>query len=76
MKRPSNNRPELDKVLLLCHKRHLGVYQRVARDLGVHPSYVSRVANGARRSEKIKRAILSELARIQTFQQTSMNRHK
>jgi DNA-binding transcriptional regulator YdaS (Cro superfamily) len=76
MKKLTNNRPEVEKVLLICHKRHLGVYQRVARDLGVHPSYVSRVANGARRSEKIKRAILTELARIQSYQQASMNRHK
>jgi len=76
MKKPTATRAHIDKVLLICHKRHLGVYQRVARDLGVHPSYVSRVANGARRSEKIKRAILTELARIQSFQQASMNRHK
>jgi len=74
MKKPTAQ-VDIEKILLVCHKRHLGVYQRVARDLGVHPSYVSRVANGARRSDKIKRAILHELARIQSFQQASMSRN-
>src|SRR3954469_4938920 len=41
-----------------------GLYSRVARQLGVHPSYVSRVARGERRSDKIYRAIADELARV------------
>ena len=64
------SRPDTERILLLCHKRHLGVYQRVAKDLGVDPSYVSRVANGARNSEKIKRALLGELVRIQSLQRS------
>ncbi len=50
--------------LLRIHKRHLGLYARVASELGVSPSYVSLVANGMRRSDKIKEAILTEIARI------------
>jgi len=50
--------------LLRIHKRHLGLYARVADELGVSPSYVSLVANGMRQSEKIKRALLTEIARI------------
>jgi len=41
-----------------------GLYTRVARQVGVHPSYVSRVARGERRSERISRAIAVELARF------------
>ena len=50
--------------LLRIHKRHLGLYARVADELGVSPSYVSLVANGMRHSEKIRRALLTEIARI------------
>jgi len=73
MKKLSNHRPDSERLLYL-HKRHLGVYQRVAKDLGVDPSYVSRVANGARNSEKIKRALLAELTRIQALQRSSRAR--
>ncbi len=41
-----------------------GLYTRVAKQVGVHPSYVSRVARGERRSEKISRAIAVELAQF------------
>ncbi|HVZ18425.1 MAG TPA: hypothetical protein VG897_14995 [Terriglobales bacterium] len=41
-----------------------GLYTRVARQVGVHPSYVSRVARGERRSERISRAIANELAQF------------
>src|ERR1700756_695886 len=41
-----------------------GLYTRVARQAGVHPSYVSRVARGERRSERISRAIASELSKF------------
>jgi hypothetical protein len=54
-----------EKALLTWHKLYAGVYARVARDLGVDPSYVSRVARGRRHSENIERAIISELNRIQ-----------
>lgn len=41
-----------------------GLYARVARQLGVDRSYVSRVARGERRSEPIEKALRSELRRI------------
>lgn len=50
--------------LLRVHKLHLGLYARVAEDLGVSPSYVSLVANGIRRSEKIHRVLIQEIAKI------------
>ena len=41
-----------------------GIYSRVARELGLHPSYVSRVARGERHSERISKAIAAELAKF------------
>ena len=52
------------KALLLRHRLHMGMYARVGRKLGIHASYVSRVASGERQSEKVLRALLSELANI------------
>jgi len=40
-----------------------GVYSRVARRLGVHRTYVSRVARGQRRSEKVESALVAEYNR-------------
>lgn len=37
-----------------------GIYTRVARRLGVHRSFVSRVAKGERRSEPVERALVAE----------------
>jgi hypothetical protein len=50
--------------LLRIHKLHLGLYARVADDLGVSPSYVSLVANGMRRSDRIRRILAQQIARI------------
>lgn len=50
--------------LLHLHKLHLGLYARVADQLGVSPSYVSLVANGIRRSDKVRMAVLDEISRI------------
>ncbi len=41
-----------------------GIYSRVARRLGVHRTYVSRVARGERRSKAIENALLSEYERF------------
>ena len=41
-----------------------GLYTRVARRLGVHRSYVSRVARGERRSAQIEGALLEEYDRV------------
>jgi hypothetical protein len=54
-----------DEALFNAHRRHLGLYRRVADKLGVDPSYVSHVVNGTRKNLKIRRAILDELRRIQ-----------
>jgi transcriptional regulator with XRE-family HTH domain len=51
--------------LLRRHCLHGGVYAKVARKLGVDASYVSRVARGERTSERILRALLDELRRIE-----------
>ena len=41
-----------------------GLYGRVARQLDVDPSYVSRIARGERRSEIVQNALRDELNRI------------
>ena len=43
-----------------------GLYSRVARQLRVDRSYVSRVARGERRSEPVEDALVSEFDRIVT----------
>jgi transcriptional regulator with XRE-family HTH domain len=42
-----------------------GLYSRVARQLGVDRSYVSRVARGERHSEEVEAALRSEMKRIE-----------
>jgi hypothetical protein len=51
-----------------------GLYARVAHDLGLDPSYVSRVARGERRSEIIEKAIRKEIDKILGALKTSSNR--
>ncbi|HXZ31653.1 MAG TPA: hypothetical protein VEH30_05180 [Terriglobales bacterium] len=53
-----------EEHLLRIHKLHLGLYARVADDLGVSPSYVSLVANGMRHSDRIRRVLAQHIARI------------
>ena len=50
--------------LFRWHQRHVGLYARVATKLGVTPSFVSLVARGLRRSDKITAALAGELERI------------
>ena len=59
------NDRENAQAVLRWHRLHNGVYAKVARKLGVDPSYVSRVATGERRSGKIQEALISELQKIQ-----------
>jgi hypothetical protein len=42
-----------------------GIYSRVARRLGVHRTFVSRVARGERRSEPVEEALVAEFERAQ-----------
>lgn len=51
--------------LLRKHRLHDGLYSRVAKKLGLDPSYISRVAKGERMSERILSAIVAELRRIE-----------
>jgi DNA-binding transcriptional regulator YdaS (Cro superfamily) len=55
----ANEQSDESNLLLLS-----GMYSRIARQLGVHPSYVSRVARGERRSERVSRAIAAELGQL------------
>jgi hypothetical protein len=48
-----------------------GLYGRVARQLKVDPSYVSRVARGERESREIEASLERELKRIMTLMRTS-----
>ena len=52
------------KILLQLHRQHVGLYRRVAQKLNVDASYVSRVANGERKSDPIERALIKELATL------------
>lgn len=47
------------------HALYRGVYSRVAKQLGLDRSYVSRVASGQRRSKKVEAALLAEIRRIE-----------
>ena len=60
-----NPQAELLRRLLRKHRLHGGVYVRVAKRLGVHPSYVSKVASGKQPSPEIYRALVEELQRIE-----------
>jgi hypothetical protein len=53
------------RKLLRKHRLHDGLYARVARNLGMTPSHISRVASGKRTSERIMAAIVAELRRIE-----------
>jgi len=44
-----------------------GIFARVAEKVGVHPSFVSRVASGKRTSEKVSAAINYELNLIRIY---------
>jgi transcriptional regulator with XRE-family HTH domain len=47
------------------YRLYRGLYSRVARQLGVDRSYVSRVARGERRSRRVENALQRELRRIE-----------
>jgi hypothetical protein len=64
MVRKGNSRTDSLRQLLRKHHLHDGVYVRVAKRLGVDPSYVSKVASGKIISLEIHRALLKELKRI------------
>ena len=53
-----------------------GLYGRVARELKVDPSYVSRVARQERRSETIETALRREIGRIIAIVQAGRDRSR
>ena len=50
-----------------------GIYSRVARRLGVDPSYVSRVARGDRSSQAVSEALQAEIQKIDAKHRTRKN---
>jgi transcriptional regulator with XRE-family HTH domain len=52
--------PKLNRLSL-----YRGIYSRIAKQLGIDPSYVSRVARGERQSAKVEAALLKEMRRIE-----------
>jgi hypothetical protein len=59
------SKAEYENALLKAHRLHAGIYRRVADQLGVESSYVSRVATGKRKGTEVRRALLAELHKLQ-----------
>jgi hypothetical protein len=54
------------ETLLDLHKQYIRLYYScIAKRLGVDASYINRVANGEHQSERLRRALLSELGLMQ-----------
>lgn len=47
------------------HQLYRGIYSRVAKELGIDRSYVSRVASGERKSDRVQKALVRELQRVE-----------
>ena len=54
----------MSKSRLELASRIRGLYHRVSVSLGVHPSYVSRVARGERKSLRIEKCLNREISRL------------
>src|SRR6202171_3789691 len=52
-----------------------GIYNRVAKRLGVDPSYVSRVARGERKSAVVEKALAEEVRVIRDHLNNHQNNH-
>jgi len=52
-----------------------GIYNRVAKRLGVDPSYVSRVARGERKSALVEKALAEEVRIIRDHLNNHENNH-
>jgi transcriptional regulator with XRE-family HTH domain len=52
-----------------------GIYNRVAKRLGVDPSYVSRVARGERKSALVEKALAEEVRVIREHLNNHENNH-
>jgi predicted transcriptional regulator len=62
--------------VLVRHSLYRGVFSRVAKELGIDRSYVSRVASGERKSEKVEAALLKEIERIEKLTGGAAKRRK
>ena len=58
-------KPLTIEARLRRHMRFDGLYARTAKQLGVHPSFVSKVASGTRNSEKVTQALEAEMKRLE-----------
>lgn len=63
MKRDNNNGDGITNWALVISE-YRGLYNRVAKQLGVDPSYVSRIARGERFNQEVETALLRELVRL------------
>jgi hypothetical protein len=68
--KPDNNTTSIPSVSLFR-----GIYNRVAKRLGVDPSYVSRVARGERKSMVVERALAEEVRLIREHLNNHENNH-
>ncbi len=59
----NSSRAKIKKLNSLV-ERVCGIYSRIAQRLGVHRTYVSRVARGERQSEAVEKALIDEYKRI------------
>jgi hypothetical protein len=64
---PKRHGADKEEVTLLdLQKQYIRLYYScIAKRLGVNASYINRVANGEHQSEKLRRALLSELGLMQ-----------
>jgi transcriptional regulator with XRE-family HTH domain len=53
-----------DERLLELHQKHRGLYERVAKALGISPGYVSLIASGKRQNEKVRAELIKELRKL------------
>ena len=60
----TKDRNDIGIASLAVASRLRGLYSRVAKRLGVDPSYVSRVASGQRRSETIQAELENQINKI------------
>ena len=58
-------KPSTIEARLRWHMRFNGLYARAAKQLGVDPSFVSKVASGTRKSEKVTQALEAEMKRLE-----------
>jgi transcriptional regulator with XRE-family HTH domain len=56
-------------TLLRAYLAQRGLFARVAKKLGFDPSYISRVANGKRKSKRVSQAIEADLKKTHTASQ-------